>query len=137
MATLRRESDTQGAALVELAIVTLILVLLTFGVMEYSWMFFRMNQVTNAAWTAARKGVLPDATNADVQAAVDSMMASWGIPAGYTVTITPADVAGLEPGTIVQVKIDVPTANIELLGLSILPLPGNLRAGASLAKEGP
>ena len=132
-----RKRDAQGMALVELALVIMILVLLTFGVVEYSWLFFRMNQISNTAWTAARTGALPDATNADVQAAVDTMMAAWGIPGGYTITITPADVAGLEPGTIVQVKIDVPTANIKLLGLSILPLPAYLRAGASLAKEGP
>ncbi|MBI4558842.1 MAG: pilus assembly protein [Candidatus Hydrogenedentes bacterium] len=123
-------------ALVELALIIIVLVLLTFGAMEYGWLFFRLQQLTNAAWTGARTAILPDATNAGVESTVDALMAAWDMY-GHTTTISVGDVTLVEPGAIVQVTVSVPTANVQLMGLSILPRPTTLRASASMAKEGP
>lgn len=141
MAKLRMKSRlkrNEGTALIELALVLMILVLLTFGVMEYGWMFFQVQQVTNAARAGAREAILPDTTNADVEAVVDTAMTDAGLStSGYGVTITPTDVTGMSRGDPVTVAITVPYANIELLGMSIFPEPASLDASVTMAKEGP
>lgn len=138
MARIDETHPERGMALIELALVLVFLVVLTFGVMEYGWMFFKIQQVTNAARGGARHAVLPDATNPEVQQIVDSLMLGWGMDAaGYAVIISTADVASLTPGEIVTVTVEVPYDSVELLGMSIFPTPVNLRASASMAKEGP
>jgi Flp pilus assembly protein TadG len=133
-----KNKQPQGTALIELALVLMVLVLLTFAVMEYGWMFFRMQQVINTARAGARHSVLPDSTNVEVQQIVQSMMTTWGMGAsGYTATISSADITSLESGELVTVKIEVPYENIELLGMSLFPIPTNLRGSATMAKEGP
>ena len=116
----------------------MLLVLLTFAVMEYGWMFFKMQQVINSARVGTRYSVLPDSTNSGVQQTVDSVMTGWGMGAsGYTVTTSSADITLLDPGQLVTVTVEVPYGNIELLGMSLFPLPATLRGSATMAKEGP
>jgi len=135
---IRKGQEQRGTALVELAVVLTLLVLLTFAVMEYGWMFFKMQQIINTARAGARHGVLPDSTNAEVEQIVQSMMTGWGMGAsGYTVTTSSADITLLEPGQMVTVTVDVPYENIELLGMSLFPVPASLRGSATMAKEGP
>jgi len=128
----------RGAALVELALVLTLLVILTFGVMEYGWMFYQMQQVTAAAREGARDAVVPDATAADVLATVDGLMASLGLGgSGYTVNISPLNIEELDPGEPVTVTVMVPYGNIELLGMSYFPTPPTLTSRVTMAKEGP
>jgi Flp pilus assembly protein TadG len=135
---MNRKQQPQGTALIELAIVLTLLVMLTFGVMEYGWMFFKMQQVINSARVGTRYSVLPDSTNLGVQQTVDSVMTGWGMGAsGYTVTTSSADITLLDPGQMVTVTVEVPYGNIELLGMSLFPVPATLRASATMAKEGP
>ena len=134
----KKEQQPQGTALVELAIVLTLLALLTFGVMEYGWVFFRMQQVINTARGGARYSVLPDSTNLGVEQTVESMMTAWGMGAsGYTVTTSSADITLLESGEMVTVTVQVPYDNVELLGMSLFPVPAILRGSATMAKEGP
>ena len=132
---IRRE---EGLALVELTLVIMLLVLLTFGVMEYGWMFFRVQQVCSAAREGVRDAIVPDATVADVQATITSLMTSWGMGgSGYTVDISPSNIADLEPGEPVSVTVQVPYSNIHLLGMPVIPTPETLRSRVVMAKEGP
>jgi Flp pilus assembly protein TadG len=135
--TVNRKQRSRGAALVELAIVLLLMITLTFAVMEYGWMFFRLQQVISVARAGARKAVLPDSSSADVQATVTALMADWGMGgSGYTVNVTPVDVSSPLSGELVSVIVNVPYENIELLGMSILPMPATLQGSAAMAKEG-
>ena len=134
----RSKQRTWGGALLELCLVLLLLVLLTFGAMEYGWMFFRIQQVTNAARSGARSAVLPDATGTDVGSIVDAMMSGWGIYSGsYTMSVSPGDITSVEPGQIITVTVEIPYDTVKLTGMSIFPTPTTLRASASMAKEGP
>ena len=135
--TMNRRRRSRGTALVELAVVLLLLMMLTFAVMEYGWMFFRLQQVISVARSGARRAVLPDSSSADVQGLITALMAGWGMDSsGYTVTVSPSDVTLPEPGQVLSVTIEVPYANIELLGMSLFPVPASLRGSASMAKEG-
>jgi Flp pilus assembly protein TadG len=123
--------------LVEAALVFPLLLLLTLGLLEYGWMFLHAQRITNAARHGARLGVLPDATNAEVEAAIAALMDAGGMAgSGYTVTFSPADVAFPAPGEALTVTINVLYENVDL-GMPLLPLPTNLEASVSMAKEGP
>jgi Flp pilus assembly protein TadG len=132
-----RRARQRGIALIELAIVLPLLMLITFGVMEYGWMFTTTAEVTNAARHGARLGVRPDADSAQVTADIDTFMDAAGLgDSGYEVTLTPAEVADLLPGETFTVLITVPYENVELTGFP-LPTPESLKAQVTMAKEGP
>ena len=111
------------------------MLLLTFGAIEYGWTFIKAQQITNAARHAARVAVTPDATTADVEGAAAALMAASGI-GGYQLTM-PVNVEEASLGDTVTVTIQVPYANVGLGGPTLLPLPNELHASTSMAKEGP
>lgn len=135
MQLVTRRRREEGIALVEMALILPVLVLLTFGVIEYGWMFMRAHQVTSAAREGARAGARALAGNADVAAAVTRVMSDARI-SGYTYSVSPA-ADGVETGGRFTVTVSVPYANVDLLGIAILPTPATLRSATSMAKEGP
>jgi Flp pilus assembly protein TadG len=78
----------RGAHIVEMALVLPILIMIVFGIIEFS----RANQirqtVKQAAYEGARAGITMDATVANVQAQANSVLSSVGIT-GSTVTVSP------------------------------------------------
>ncbi|HET6426827.1 MAG TPA: TadE family protein [Phycisphaerae bacterium] len=138
MALVKTTRRSRGAATIEAALLFPVLLFLTLALIEYGWLFLKFEETTNAARRGARLGVTPDATTGEVASAVGSLMSSAGMgESGYSVTIRPADVASLAPGEVLTVEVNVPYGNIALIGGPLVPLPGNLRASVSMAKEGP
>ncbi len=133
-----RFSEERGLALVETAVVILLLLFVTFAMMEFGWIFHRIQQVNNGAREGARIAVLPDRTPADALAAVNTLMTQFRIT-GATVTITPADTSVLEAGDLVTVNVSVPVRNVMLTGLFLDAgfLGNNLRTSATMARESP
>jgi Flp pilus assembly protein TadG len=78
-----------GAELVEMAIVTPILLLLVFGIVDFGFMFQRYVVLTNAAVEGARVATMPGYTAADAQARVQEYVAN-SLPT--TVVVPPAAV---------------------------------------------
>ena len=113
-----------------------ILILLTFGLIEYGWLFLRMETITNAARRGVRVAVTPDATNAEVLSAINGMMTDAGMgDSGYTVNVSSMDV---DPGQAVTVHIVVPNyENISLTGSPLIPVPGQIERRVAMVKEGP
>lgn len=133
---MRKKDGECGSALVEMALVLLLLISLTMGVMEYGWMFIKVTEVTNAAREGARQAILPDATNASVTAVVDGLMEAADI-AGATVSfpdVPYGDVSSPETGQTVRVRVSAPY--VALIGLPVLPTPAKLEATVAMAKEG-
>lgn len=138
MVRLRNSNSKRGVALIEFAISLPLLVLLTFGAIEYGWMFLKMQEVTNAARAGSRLAVLPDTTSAEVNTSVGTYLAAAGMGAvAYAITTTPAEVSAAIPGEVVTVTVAVPYGEVDILGMSIFPTPANLTAAVSMAKEGP
>ena len=133
--------DERGLETVETAILLTLLMLLTFGVMEYGWMFFKIQQLNNVARVGARHAILPDATNMTTTLKVGSMMSSWGMGgSGYAVVITgdtTNNVSALGTGDLVTVAVSVYYSSIELLGMPLFPTPPEIRGTATMSKEGP
>jgi len=123
--------------MVEMALVLPLLLIFTFGLIEYGWMFFRLAQVNLAARHGVRAAIRPAATVGEVTAAVDYVMegAGWKNAAGKTqYTIDPVTVA-VAVGQPVRVHVVVDTDYVALTGF--LPMPAYIGGNATMAKEGP
>jgi len=121
---------------VETAIVLLLLMWLTFGVIQYSWLFLKVQQITNAARCGARVGIV----GGDIQGTVKTLMDAAGmsnIKSGYTVD--PPGPISVDTGDPVTVTVTVPdTTKVALINApGLLPLPTTLHATVTMAKEGP
>ena len=124
----------RGIVTVEAALVFPVLLVLLFGLLEYGWMFLRSQQITNAARHGARLAILPDADNAAIETTVDAMLASFGITSA-SVTFTSS---GPDAGDEVQVTVSAAYKNSDIdLGMPLVPVPSNLFASVSMAREGP
>lgn len=128
-----------GAGLVELALVLPLLCMLTFGVIEYGWMFLKASQVANAARSGARQAALSTVTTASQVTAGSSpagaFLTSAGIPLhGNTVAVTSVTPGRGNP---VTVTVTVPYDDVKLIGFALLPLPDSLHTSVTMAKEGP
>jgi len=122
-----------------MALVGMILILLTFGMAEYAWMFYRFQQVGNACRQAARLGATVDATTAQVTTLANNMMTAYGLPQGtsnYTLTVSPANVATVGKGNLLTVTISVPYTAVSATKMSIFPTPATVHASVSMEKEG-
>ena len=125
--------------MIETALVLPLALLLVFGLMEFSWMFLLLQQVTHGARAGARVAVRADATTANVLTTVQDMMTARGIGGLEPVEILPAgEVADLVSGTVVTVTVKVRYADVGLkIPLLAAFAPTYLRASVSMAKEGP
>ena len=134
----RLKYKRRAATAVEVALFLPLLIILTFGLIEYGWLFLKAHQITNAARQAARVAATPDATTADVQAVVNTLMANAGLSGGqYTMTINPGDITEIEPGNSLVVGISVSYTEIKLTGVPLIPTPSQLSSSITMTKEGP
>ena len=128
----------RGSLTVEAALLLPLLFILTFGLIEYGWMFLKQQQITNAARQCARLAAMVDGTNAQVTSQLTTMLNTYGLAgSGYSTTISPANVATAVRGTQVSVTISIPYSNIDVTGFGLLPMPTTITAKVSMQKEGP
>lgn len=84
---LHQARDQRGAAAVEMAIILPILILLVFGIIEWSIYFNRLQGLQAAAREGARVAALPQTTQADVKAKVNDAL-SGVLPSTQSPVIT-------------------------------------------------
>lgn len=100
MAILKRNRllrSEHGAELIEMAIVTPILLLLVFGIVDFGFLFQRYVVLTNAAVEGARVASMPGYTLTDGQARVTSYVAN-ALPAGVVANAVAVPVTVPGPG---------------------------------------
>jgi Flp pilus assembly protein TadG len=105
--------NERGAAAVEMAIVLPVLILLVFGIIEWSIYFNRLQGLQAAAREGARVAALPQSTQSDVtakvQSALDGVLPSGASPA-ITVSPSSSNPCDLQPaGTSVTVTVTAST----------------------------
>lgn len=132
----------EGLAVVETTIVLLLLLVLFFGIMEYGWLFYAMQIVSNAAREGVREAILPDATDASVDAVVDDFLGRSGLAgADAAVEVRADDASAVVEDVFVTVPVSVtvriPYADASILNTGLFPMPSELRATATMTKEGP
>ena len=109
----RADRDERGAVAVEFAIVLPLLVMIVFGIIEWSIYFNRLQGLQAAAREGARVAALPQSTQSDVKAKVNSALdgvLSSGTKRTVTVSPNSANPCDLQPtGTSVTVTVQVST----------------------------
>lgn len=106
-------SHRRGGSLLELILVLPILLMLSFGVVDYGYYLYLKNTLQGAALDGARAAIPASATNANVTATISSVMTAAGLQSsGYTVTLTPSDVSTAAAGANVTVRISASWANV-------------------------
>ena len=134
---IRRKQHSRGAVAVEAALILPLLLLLTLGAIKYGWLFLKAQQITNATRHGARLAILPDSTTEDVENAIINMLADTNISINAgNITITPADITIPAIGDAIEVRVTVPTADVDIMNVSLFPTFANLGASVTMAKEG-
>lgn len=124
-------------ATVEFALIFPLVLMVTFAMMEYGWMFLKQEQLVNVAQQATRIAAGPDAANSDVTNQISTMMTSYGMgSSGYSYSPSPMNVV-VATGTSITVQVSVPYKNIQVTGVSLFPVPTTLSASITMLKEGP
>ena len=134
-----RNTDRRGTAAVEMAVVTPLLLLLTFGLLEYGWLFLKSEQITNAARSGARYAATAVVTTSGQVTGSGSPAVQFLTASGIPVTAGTITVpTGVTPGTgnPVTVTVTVPYSSIKFTGFPLLPTPTSITATVTMAKEG-
>lgn len=107
----------RGAAVVEFAVVSPLLIMLVFGMIEFGRMVMVQQLITNASREGARLAVLDGTTTADVQSKVNTFLTNAAVR-GATVAVSPSPPTNAGYGEPVTV-----TVSINFNQVSWLPTP--------------
>jgi Flp pilus assembly protein TadG len=139
-----RRSSRMGTTIVEAAFVLPLLLLVVLGIIEYGWLFFNVQQITNAARQGARVAILPDVTPAQAEAVIAEILQRAGLDRySPTVEVGPDPEGVVIPGyptrTAVRVRITVPTAGLRIVNMNAFAPglePETIGATVTMAREG-
>ena len=139
----RRLRFRSGNAVLDMALVLPLLIMITFGAVEYGFALYLKHSLQSAAREGARAAIVAGATATNVQDAVDASMQAAGFAQSkYTrpPTITPANWQTMAAGNTITVTVQTTWGTA---GVSVLPtyLGGIqtskvLQGGTSMRKEG-
>lgn len=121
----------RGAAAVEMAVVTPLMLTMLFGIIEFGWAFTVRQAMVTAAREGARVAALPGSTNTDINTRISNYLTPLGLHT-YSVTLTHATAQA--PTETVHVQI--PYRDISLVGCYFGHTGGNISATCSMRKEG-
>ncbi|UCD29173.1 MAG: pilus assembly protein [Planctomycetota bacterium] len=122
----------RGAAVVEMAVVTPLLLTIMFGIIEFGWVLTVKENINNATREACRVGILPGGTQ---QAIYDRFVEAVS-PIG--ITVTPGMLTVIEATTanpVVTVRSSVPYSEVSLLGSFLGINPGTIGSSCVMRKE--
>ena len=124
-----------GGTAVEFSIVAPVFFLLVLAMIEFGRMVMCYQVLTNAAREAARVGALPGATTVNLIQRGNAKLAA-GAVRGATVSVVPAEIAGLNQGDRFTVTVEGPYD-----AMSWLPIPQwlggrHLVADVTMVREG-
>jgi Flp pilus assembly protein TadG len=126
---------SRGAAVVEMAVVTPILLTLVFGIIEFSWYMSSQETLTNAAREGCRTAVIQGTTDQQIRDRITSYLTAAGL-SGTTIELQRS--TAQDPTE--TVRLSLPYSQISLLGScgSFFPSLSSkmLRAACSMRKEG-
>ncbi len=102
-----RSRKTRGVAAAELAVCLPVVVLLVIATIEACSAIFLKQSLTVAAYEGVRTVLEEGNTLGTVQATCNQILTDRNVQ-GATVTVTPADIAALQPGDFVDVTVSAP-----------------------------
>lgn len=133
---MRVRRHRRGNAVLEAALVLPILLLLAMGTVEFGYFFYVKHNLQGAAREGARRAIVANATNADVNAAVASAMQLYGLEnSGYTVTANPSDISGAASGDAVSVTVQCTWGTVGIRPLHLIGADKIVKGAAAMRKE--
>src|SRR5256885_4604114 len=131
----------KGATILEMALTLGILLMLSFGTVEFGYFFFVKNTVQGAAREGARASITPMASNSDVTASVNSSLQAAGLrPADFTTTVKVAGVVAncntAVAGQPVEVTVQGSWGTVGLRPIGLIGSSKNVLGAATMRKEG-
>ena len=140
----RRTIRRRGNALIETAFVMIPLMTITFGGIEFGYLFFVKHSLQGAAREGARAAISPNATQIDVTRRVAEGLKAAGlqtsstaISSKFTLTTTPANVASAGSGATVTVVVQCRWGDVALLPQGFVSQDKQLTGSTVMRKEGP
>lgn len=120
----RQRQPERGAALVEMALVTPLLLLLLFGIIEFAWVFSSNLDVRHGAREGARLAAVnyptgpvssspPPRTDADRTALITAMCSSMDIASGVTVELVSTGPVGATATATASAPVDTLTGFLD------------------------
>jgi Flp pilus assembly protein TadG len=103
----RRGKKPRGVAATELAVCLPVVVLIVIATIEACSALFLKQSLTAAAYEGARTALAERHISGSVQTACDQILNDRKVR-GATVTIRPANIAGLQPGDFIDVTVSAP-----------------------------
>lgn len=94
----------RGATTVEFALVCPFFILIVFGLIEFSRVSIVRHSVDNAAYEAARVGIIPGANETDVAAAAQAHLDAVGLT-GATINVIPTPLTEVADDVTVEVSV--------------------------------
>ena len=131
-----RRIARRGAAAVEVAVVSPVLVLMVLGIIEFGRMSMVQQTITNAAREGAREAIIDGSTLAEVKSSVESYLSPAGV-SGAEVTLSP-DLSGtVKHGDPVAVSVSVPFSKVSWLPIPHFVGGKVLSSTAAMRRESP
>ena len=117
-----RRHARPGAALVEFAVVSPVLVLLVMGMIEVSRAIQVKNYLTDASRSAGRVAIQPGNSTSDVTANVNSILTANGLPTAYATTTVLVNGASVDVNTakkydLISVQVSIPVSRVNWVPL--------------------
>lgn len=135
-----RAEARRGLALVETALVMLFLMTLFLGIIEYGWMFIKIQELRGAAHTAARVGARRGAQQTQVDTTINNLMAQANIPQ-FSATFPDGSADVVAEGSPYTVKVTAQFAGgsgnqgLAFMNLPFLPIPASIGGQVTMVKE--
>jgi Flp pilus assembly protein TadG len=123
-----------GAAAVEFAVVSPLLVMLTFGMIEVSRLVMVKQLLINASREGARLAVLPTANEQQVLSQVQGELTAAFIN-GATVSLSPQALSSAPAGTPITVSIQVNATSVSWLPKPMFVISQTISAATTMRRE--
>jgi Flp pilus assembly protein TadG len=126
----------RGAAVVEFAVVSPVLVLLLLGMIECGRMIMVQQTITTAAREGARIAIVEGNSAAAAKTAVESFLGGTGVRGAKT-SVTPANTASSAHGQPITVTVSVPFGDVSWLPHPFFFGQKTLSSTATMRRETP
>jgi len=133
----RKASVRRGATAVEFAIVSSVLFLVVFGMIELGRGYMVKHQLTEAARRGCRTGVVEGKANSDISAEVSAYLAASGLSMATTQVLIngfPVDASAANPEDLITVVVSAPVSQVTWLPGGTF-LKGSISGQFSMRRE--
>jgi Flp pilus assembly protein TadG len=128
-----RDGDQRGAALIEFAILTPLLVLLVFGIIEFGWLFGQFNDIRHASREGARFAAVNGGSETEIAQRVCDTVEGFG--AGIESVDVILDAGGGSKGSMASISVVADIGSLTNAPIISVFTPDSLRSDVTFRLE--